>query len=130
MAVAITRAMAEQSGAAAEISQAADSMRQQSEQSAKALREQARAIKDMTTAAASTAKQIKTITAANQEHSRAAAGIIDDVSMLREAVERTVEGFRQTQTSTEDLLRRAEALASIAAGANGSNGHRARANGR
>jgi hypothetical protein len=28
------------------------------------------------------------------------------------------------------LLRRAEALASIAAGANGSNGHRARANGR
>ena len=127
---AITRAMAEQAGAAADIAKAADSMRQQSEQTAKALREQARVIKDMTTAAANTAKQIKTITLANNDHSRSAAAALDDLAALHEAVDRSVEGFRQTQTSTEELLRHAEALVGIAASPNGSNGHRTRANGR
>jgi methyl-accepting chemotaxis protein len=123
MAVSLTRSMSEQAGAASEISKAADSMRQQSEQAARALHEQGRAMKDMTSAAASTAKQIKAITTANKNHSRTAAAVVDDVTALRDALDRSVDGVRQTQTSSAELLQHVETITSLVSSANGSNGH-------
>ena len=69
--------------AAAEITTAVTSMRQQSEQASRALVEQARGIKDIAAAAVNTSKQIKLIHRANREHSTVSASVVGQLADIR-----------------------------------------------
>jgi methyl-accepting chemotaxis protein len=73
-------------------------------------------MKDMTTAAATTARQIKGITNANREHSQVATTVLQDLSELRRVTDRNAAGVRQTRANTAELLRSAEALAAAVDG--------------
>ena len=110
---AVSRAMAEQTTAAAEITTAVDSMRAQGDQAARASAEQARTMREMLKAANANAKDIKLITHANVAQSTAAARLVTDLADIRKVTERNVEGVKQTQGGTADLLRQAEALVGI-----------------
>jgi hypothetical protein len=87
----------------------------------------------MTTATQSSAKQIKLITRANVEHSSVAARVLEQLRDVRQIADRNARDVKDTRGGTEDLIKHAEELASIAKngrGAAGANGRRARTNGR
>lgn len=109
----VSGGMAEQSTALGQISRAAESMRMQSEQTAKALKEQSRALKDMTDAVENTAKQIKLITGANREHSVVSSQLLATLKDIREITDRNAHGVKETRGGTDDLLQRASALVSL-----------------
>jgi methyl-accepting chemotaxis protein len=113
MSAQVSGAMVEQRTATAEIAKATASMRSEAEQTAKALKEQGRAMRDMTGAATSTARQIKSITAANRSHSQAVAGVVDDMGTIRRITERHAGGVKETRSGTADLVRNAQALSSM-----------------
>ena len=92
-----------------------------------------RGLKEMTTATQSTAKQIKLITRANLEHSSVAVRVLEQLRDVRQIADRNARDVKETRGSTDDLIKHAEELASIAEigrGAAGANGKRARTNGR
>jgi len=67
----------------------------------------------MTTDVQNTAKQIKLISKANTEHSAAAAVMLASIAEIRQITDRNVAGVRQTRGGTDDLRRRAQALAAL-----------------
>ncbi len=75
-------------------------MRLEAEQAAKALKEQSRAMKDMTTAVASTAREIKLISHANREHSTVAGTLLGEVAEIRKITDRNARGVKETRVST------------------------------
>ena len=105
--------MKEQAKASGEMATAADGMRVQAEQASRAVKEQARTMRDMIAAAQSTAKQIKLITKANVEHSTVSDSLLRSVGEIRQITDRNATGVKQTRGGTEDLLRRAQALAAL-----------------
>jgi methyl-accepting chemotaxis protein len=96
-----------------EIASAADGMRAQSEQTSRALVDQSRTMREMTTAAQNTAKQVKSITKANVEHSSAAASLLTSMGEIRKITDRNASGAKQTRGGTDDLMRRAQALINL-----------------
>jgi methyl-accepting chemotaxis protein len=115
----VTSAMGEQATAMNQIAKGAETVRVQSDQTAKALKEQSRAVKDISDAATSTARQIKLITTANREHSVVSAQLLNTLKQIREITDRNAHGVQETRGGTNDLLQRAAALASIAEGGTG-----------
>ena len=106
--------MAEQNAAAAEITTAVDSMRTAGRSGGHAPPQNRRArCGRCLTAANANAKDIKLITHANLAQSGAAARLVTDLADIRQVTERNVEGVKQTQGGTADLLRQAEALVGI-----------------
>ena len=79
----------------------------------RALADHSRAMRDMTSAAASTAKQIKLISRSNVEQSSAAAGLLTSMNELLHITDRNATGVRQTRGGTDELLRRAQALVTM-----------------
>jgi methyl-accepting chemotaxis protein len=75
--------------------------------------DQARAIRAMTSDAQNTAKQIKLISKANIEHSSSAAALLASISEIRQITDRNSAGVKQTRGGTDDLRRRAQALAAL-----------------
>jgi methyl-accepting chemotaxis protein len=69
-------------------------------------------MRDISGSAATTARQIKTITAANRSHSQAVAALVGDITEIRRITERNASGVQGTRAGTADLLRSAQALAS------------------
>ena len=110
MIISVSRAMQEQSVSVTQITSAADSMRQQTDQTAKAMAEQSRAVRDVAEAARSISKQIGLITRANREHSAAAVGLLNGLTEVRQVTERNAQGVKETLRSTGGLLERAESL--------------------
>ena len=97
-----------------EISGAADGMRMQSEQASRATADQARSdARRWPLPPQNTAKQIKLITRANVEHSSAASALLASVGEIRQITDRNAAGVKQTRGGTDDLLRRAQALATL-----------------
>ena len=92
---------------------AAEGMRVQAEQASRAIKEQARTMRDMISAAQTTAKQIKVITKANLEHSTVSNSLLRSVGEIRQITDRNASGVKQTRGGTEDVLRRAQALAAL-----------------
>jgi methyl-accepting chemotaxis protein len=88
-------------------------MRAQSEEAARATAEQARTMKEMAGAAASTARDVKSITQANRTQSASAAQLLSQVADIRRVTERNAEGVKQTRGGTAALLKQAEALTGI-----------------
>ena len=72
-------------------------------------------MRDMTTSAQNTAKQIKLITKANVEQSLAATQLLASAAEVRQITDRKVAGVQQTRNGTDDLMRRAQALAALVA---------------
>jgi methyl-accepting chemotaxis protein len=105
--------MAEQTQAMREIATAAETMRTQSEQTARAVKEQASALKEMTARAHSALKQIKLITNANREHSTVSGAILSGLNDVRTITDRNVHGVKRTRGGTDDLRRRADALVAL-----------------
>jgi len=122
----VSTAMGEQANAMNQIATGAETVRLQSDQTARALKEQARAVKDVSGAAENTAKQIKLITTANREHSVVAAQLLNTLKQVREITDRNAHGVQETRGGTNDLLQRATALVSMA---ERSTGRHARGNG-
>ena len=89
---------------------AVESMRRQSDQTARALSEQARALKEVNAAAGNTTTQIKLISKANKEHSIGASRTLDQLRDIRVITERNVRGVKETRGGTDALIRHAEAL--------------------
>ena len=108
-------------------------MKVEADQAAKALKEQSRAMKDMTTAVASTTREIKLISHANREHSTVAGTLLGEVGEIRKITDRNARGVKETRVSTADLLRHTEALNAIVdkgAGRQSTNGGGPKAHGR
>jgi methyl-accepting chemotaxis protein len=122
----VSTAMGEQANAMTQIATGAETVRLQSDQTARALKEQARAVKDVSGAAENTAKQIKLITTSNREHSVVAAQLLNTLKQVREITDRNAHGVQETRGGTNDLLQRATALVSMA---ERSTGRHARGNG-
>jgi methyl-accepting chemotaxis protein len=114
MIASVATGMAEQSTAMGQISRAAQSMRQQAEQTTRALAEQSRAMKDMSQAAENTAKQIKRITTANREQSTVSSALVGMLNEVRQVTDRNAHGANETRGGTTDLLQRAESLLLLA----------------
>jgi methyl-accepting chemotaxis protein len=96
-----------------QIASAADGMSAQAEQVLRGAADQARAMRAMTSDAQNTAKQIKLITKANLEHSTSASALLATVSEIRQITDRNSVGVKQTRGGTDDLRRRAQALAAL-----------------
>jgi methyl-accepting chemotaxis protein len=96
-----------------QISAAADGMSTQAEQVLRGASDQARAMRSMTTDVQNTAQLIKLISKANLEHSSAAAVLLGSVSEIRQITDRNAAGVKQTRGGTDDLRRRAQALAAL-----------------
>jgi len=107
------KAVRDQAANMSQISIAADGMSAQAEQLTRGAAEQARAMRSMTTDAQNTAKQIKLISAANIEHSASAAALLGSVAEIRQITDRNAAGVKQTRGGTDDLRRRAQALAAL-----------------
>jgi methyl-accepting chemotaxis protein len=122
----VANAMAEQAAAVAQTTTAAEDMRRQSEQAARALAEQSRTMKNISVAAASTSRQIHSITVANKEHAAGAKRLAERLKEVRDITDRNARGVKDTRGGTEDLLRQAAALTSAlevhAEGTRGQNG--------
>jgi methyl-accepting chemotaxis protein len=128
----VTKAMAEQATAMQQISTASESMRVQADQAARAVKEQARTMREMAGAAESTAKQIKLITNANREHSTVSSSLVESLAEIRRIAERNASGVKQARGGTDDLVRRADAFASLVKAPTrrrGTNGRASRSNG-
>jgi methyl-accepting chemotaxis protein len=108
-----TKAMTEQASAINEISAAAEGMRVQSEQVSRATADQAKTMRGMTSESQNVAKQITLIAKANVEHSAAAADLLVSVNEVRRITDRNAAGVKQTRGGTDDLRRRAQALAAL-----------------
>jgi hypothetical protein len=106
-----TKAINEQAASMNQISAAADGMSTQADQVLRGAADQARAMRSMTTDVQSTAKQIKLMAKANVEHSSVAAALLGTVSEIRQITDRNAAGVKQTRGGTDDLRRRAQALA-------------------
>ena len=107
------KAITDQATSMGQISTAADGMRAQAEQVLRGAADQARAMRAMTSDAQNTAKQIKLITKANIEQSSSAAALLASVSEIRQITDRNSAGVKQTRGGTDDLRRRAQALAAL-----------------
>jgi methyl-accepting chemotaxis protein len=70
-------------------------------------------MKEMAKAAAFTAREIKTITQANKNHSAGAARLLSQLSEIRRITERNADGVRQARGGTADLLKQAETLTGL-----------------
>jgi methyl-accepting chemotaxis protein len=77
--------MAEQAGAAAQITTAAASMRQQTEETAGALKEQARTMRAMLGAAQNASAQVGQITRATREHAAGSESVLRSLQEVRGA---------------------------------------------
>jgi methyl-accepting chemotaxis protein len=108
-----TKAVTEQASAMSEISKAADGMRVQSEQVSRATADQAKTMRTMTGESQSVAKQLTLISKANGEQSAAAADLVVSVNEVRRITDRNAAGVKQTRGGTDDLRRRAQALAAL-----------------
>jgi hypothetical protein len=113
----VSRAMGEQAVAAAQISTAANSMRQQGEQLSKAIGEQARAARDMTAATTSISKEVGLITRSNRQHLASAEQVLGTLTDIRHITERNAQGVKDTLSGTANLLARAQQLAEVVNGA-------------
>ncbi len=111
-----------------QMTQAARTMRQQADRSAKAMKEQARTMRDMSGAAEEVARRIAKITRANREHSTISGTLVTALGDARAVTERNVRAVRETKAGPEDLLQQAHELAGIIARTRGGPG--ARGNGR
>jgi methyl-accepting chemotaxis protein len=109
----ISKAMSEQSTASAEITQATQDMRLQSEQVAKAMREQARTAHEMTLAVASVSKEALRVTNSNRNHLDLAEKVRNAVAELRHITARNSDGVKETLTRTSGLADRARELGEI-----------------
>ena len=107
------KAITDQATGMRQIARRADGMRAQAEQVLRGAAEQAQAMRAMTGDAQSTAKQIKLISKANVEHSSAAAALLASVTEIRQITDRNSAGVKQTRGGTDDLRRRAQALAAL-----------------
>ena len=110
----VTAAIAEQALSVNQIADATDSIRQQADHTSRALKDQARAMKDMTGAVQNVTRQVAQMTRANRDHSSAVSSLVTSIGEVREITERNASGVKRTRTSTDDLLRRAEALTNLA----------------
>ena len=70
-------------------------------------------MRDMIALAQSTAKQVKLITKANAEHSTVSTSLLRSVGEIRHITDRNASSVKQTRGGTEDLVRRAQALATL-----------------
>ena len=70
-------------------------------------------MREMTAAAQNTSKQIKLITNANKEHSTVSGSLLTALGEIRQITERNASGVKRTRGGTDDLLRRAQALAAL-----------------
>jgi len=70
-------------------------------------------LEEMAKAAASTAKETKTLTEANKRHSVGAAQLVSQLADIRRITERNADGMRQTRGGTADLLKQAELLTGL-----------------
>ena len=75
--------------------------------------EQARAMREMTTAANTTARDVKLITQANRTQSATMAQLATQLADVRRVTERNAEGVKQTRGGTAALLKHAEALTGL-----------------
>jgi methyl-accepting chemotaxis protein len=98
-----------------QIATASESMRMQADQTARAVKEQARTMKEMTSASQNTSKQIKSISHANKEQATVSGSLITALGEIRRITERNASGVKQTRGGTDDLVRRADALAALVA---------------
>jgi methyl-accepting chemotaxis protein len=110
---ATVKAIGDQASSMNEITTAAEGMRTQAEQVSRGAADQARSMRAMTTDAQSTAKQVKLISQANLELSAAAATLLGSVAEVRQITDRNAAGVKQTRGGTDDLRRRAQALAAL-----------------
>jgi methyl-accepting chemotaxis protein len=88
-------------------------MRTHADQTDRALKEQARTLKEMSGEAQNTVSQMRSITAANKEHSRVAEALQGSLNEIRGITERNASGVKRTRNGTDDLLRRAAALTAL-----------------
>jgi methyl-accepting chemotaxis protein len=129
MIAAVTRGMAEQASAAAQVTTAVESMRKESDQAARAMTDQGRALKEIAGATTSMGKQIRLLSGANNEHSGGATRVLTQLKSIRAVSERNTQSVRQTRGSTGELVNQAEALRAALgtknrrSRGNGSNGH-------
>jgi methyl-accepting chemotaxis protein len=107
--------MAEQATAMNQIATASESMRVQADQTARAVKDQARTMVEMTTASQNTSRQIKAISRANKEQSSVAGSLLTALAEIRRITERNASGIKKTRGGTDDLVRRADALAALVA---------------
>ena len=105
--------MAEQTKAFAEIADATQDMRLQSEQVAKAMREQGRTSHEMSVAVASVSQEVMRLTNSNRNHLDSAEKVRDAVGELRHITNRNADGVRATLISTSGLADRARQLGEI-----------------
>jgi len=70
-------------------------------------------MRSMTGDSQNVAKQIKLMAKANVEHSAAAASLLVSVGEIRQITDRNAAGVKQTRGGTDDLRRRAQALAAL-----------------
>ena len=121
--------MQEEGTAAREITNAADSMRLQTDQTARAMTEQARAVKNMADGARSVSNQIGLISRANRDHSNTAIAILGGLTEIRQVTEQNVAGVKDTLRNTGSLLERVQSLNNLMEGlqtANGRGGKKAK----
>ncbi len=107
------KAITEQAATMSQITATVDGMSTQAEQVLRGAADQARAMRMMTVDAQNTVKQIKFITSANVEHSAAAAALVGSIGEIRQITDRNAAGVKQTRGGTDDLRRRAQALAAL-----------------
>ena len=88
-------------------------MRVQSEQVSRATADQAKAMRTMTGDSQNVARQITLISKANGEQSAAAADLLVSMNEVRRITDRNAAGVKQTRGGTDDLRRRAQALAAL-----------------
>ena len=113
MIAATAQTISSQAANISQISAAADGMSAQAEQVLRGAADQARAMRGMTADVQNAAKQIKLITTANIEHSTTAAVLLASIAEIRQITDRNAAGVKQTRGGTDDLRRRAQALAAL-----------------
>ena len=107
------KSIGEQASGMTEISESAEGMRTQAEQVSRGAADQARTMRAMTADAQNTATQIKMISKSNVEHSESAAALLVSIGEIRQITDRNAAGVKQTRGGTDDLRRRAQALAAL-----------------
>jgi methyl-accepting chemotaxis protein len=88
-------------------------MRLESGRAAKALAEQTKSVKGVVTGAAATARNIKQISRANNEHVTVSGALLSQLSDIRTITDRNTAGVKETRSSTSRLLEQATALTAI-----------------
>ena len=86
---------------------------EQAEQVSRAAADQATTMRTMATDAQGMAKQVKMISRANVEHSSTASELMVSIGEIRQMTDRNAAGVKQTRGGTDDLRRRAQALAAL-----------------